>query len=101
GHLRGAPVDILRYGDDSMRFETERVDTRNTHGTGCTTAAALAALLARGFPLPAAAQLAKEFIHIAITTALDIGHGHGPVNHFIAADSLKLRLQLQHERTEQ
>jgi hydroxymethylpyrimidine kinase/phosphomethylpyrimidine kinase/thiamine-phosphate diphosphorylase len=100
GHLEGAPVDILRYQDTSIALEKERIDSPNTHGTGCTSASALAALLAQGFPLPAAAQLAKEFIHTAITTAPELGHGHGPVNHFIAADTLKRRLQLQHERNE-
>lgn len=98
GHLQGAPLDILCYGNQSLRFETQRIDTRNTHGTGCTIAAALAALLALGFPLPAAAQAAKDFIHTAITSAPDLGHGHGPVNHYIAAETLKRSLQLQNER---
>lgn len=99
GHLKGAPLDILRYADTTMVLEKERIDSSNTHGTGCTIAAALAVLLAQGFPLPTAAQTAKEFIHTAISTAQCLGHGHGPVNHFIAADILKRSLQSQHERT--
>lgn len=101
GHLEGEPLDILRYADTTTALAKERIATLNTHGTGCTTAAALAALLARGFPLPTAAQMAKEFIHTAITTAPELGRGHGPVNHFVAADSLKSRIHSQHERTKQ
>jgi|AntRauTorckE6833_2_1112554.scaffolds.fasta_scaffold04454_2 hydroxymethylpyrimidine kinase/phosphomethylpyrimidine kinase/thiamine-phosphate diphosphorylase len=100
GHLKGAPMDILSYAHTTMVLEKERIDTPNTHGTGCTTAAALAALLAQGFPLPAAAQITKDFIHIAIATAPELGHGHGPVNHFAAAEALKRSLHSQHERTE-
>jgi len=94
GHLEGAPIDILRYGTDTLRLEGERIDSVHTHGTGCTTAAALAALLAQGFALPDAARAAKEFIHTAIKTAPGFGHGHGPVNHFVAAE--KLRCHLHH-----
>jgi hydroxymethylpyrimidine kinase/phosphomethylpyrimidine kinase/thiamine-phosphate diphosphorylase len=100
GHLTGAPLDILRYADTTIVLERERINTPNTHGTGCTTAAALAALLARGFPLPTAARMTKDFIHTAITTAPELGHGHGPVNHFVAAESLKRSLHSQHERIE-
>lgn len=100
GHLKGDPTDILRYADTSLVLEKKRIDTLNTHGTGCTTAAALAALLARGFPLPTATQLAKEFIHTAIIAAPELGHGHGPVNHFVAAEELLRNLHSQHERNE-
>jgi hydroxymethylpyrimidine kinase/phosphomethylpyrimidine kinase/thiamine-phosphate diphosphorylase len=100
GHLSGAPVDILRYGENSIPLERERIDTPNTHGTGCTTAAALSALLAQGYPLPTAARMTKQFIHAAITTAPELGHGHGPVNHYIAADILRRSLYSQQERTE-
>ena len=96
GHMDGAPIDILRCGSDMLRLEGERVDSVHTHGTGCTMAAALAALLAQGFALPDAARTAKEFIHIAITTAPGLGHGHGPVNHIVAAE--KLRCHLHHHR---
>ncbi|MDD2557242.1 MAG: bifunctional hydroxymethylpyrimidine kinase/phosphomethylpyrimidine kinase [Desulfuromonadaceae bacterium] len=94
GHMDGVPIDILRYGSESLRLEGERIDSVHTHGTGCTMAAALAALLSQGFALPDAARAAKEFIHTAITTAPGLGHGHGPVNHFVAAE--KLRCHLHH-----
>ncbi len=93
GHRDGAPIDILRYGSESLRLEGTRVDTIHTHGTGCTMAAALATLLSQGVALPDAARAAKEFVHIAIKTAPGLGHGHGPVNHFIAAERLRCHLR--------
>jgi hydroxymethylpyrimidine/phosphomethylpyrimidine kinase len=63
-----------------------RIDTRNTHGTGCTLSAAIAAGLARGADLDAAVRAAHAYLHSAIAAAdrLRIGHGHGPVHHFHA-----------------
>jgi hydroxymethylpyrimidine/phosphomethylpyrimidine kinase len=81
GHLEGAAaVDILHDGQALHELSAPRLATRHTHGTGCMTAAALAACLARGMPLLAAAQEAKRFIHLAIADALALGSGTGPAN---------------------
>jgi hydroxymethylpyrimidine/phosphomethylpyrimidine kinase len=87
GHLEGPlSFDVVDYGADRQRLQADRIDTKNTHGTGCTLSAAIAALLARGFALPAAVAGAKDYISQAIAAAddLDVGHGHGPVHHFHA-----------------
>lgn len=82
GHLPWArAVDVVFDGREFHRLEGERFPARHTHGTGCTFAAALAAYLARGFPVLAALRLAKEFIGRAIAAAFPLGHGVGPVNH--------------------
>jgi hydroxymethylpyrimidine kinase/phosphomethylpyrimidine kinase/thiamine-phosphate diphosphorylase len=85
GHLPGAAVDVLLDGNTFHRFAAERCQTRNTHGTGCTYSAAIATFLSQGLTLPVAVARAKQFILAAIRNATDLGHGHGPVNHFAAA----------------
>ena len=75
-------VDLLVDGDAVYEFRTPRIDTRNTHGTGCTFASAVAAHLARGRTLPEAAERAQHYVAGAIAHALAIGHGHGPLDHF-------------------
>jgi hydroxymethylpyrimidine/phosphomethylpyrimidine kinase len=83
GHGSGAEVvDLLFDGHEFVEFRTPRIDTKNTHGTGCTFAAALTAFLAHGCTLPAAARRAQEYVAGAIRKALAIGHGHGPLDHF-------------------
>ncbi len=84
GHLQGEALDLLLEGNRLHRLEAKRFVSRNTHGTGCTYASAIAALLARGLPLPEAVKQAKTFITSAIETAREMGAGHGPVNHFVA-----------------
>ena len=84
GHLQGEAVDLLLDGNRLHRLAVKRSVSRNTHGTGCTYASAIAALLARGLPLPVAVNRAKKFITSAIETAREMGAGHGPVNHFVA-----------------
>lgn len=87
GHAEGATaVDILFDGTEPLSFEAPRVDTRNTHGTGCTLSAAIAAELAKGAPLPEAVECAKAYVTQAIfaADALDIGKGRGPLHHFHA-----------------
>ena len=86
GHLPGSneSVDVLYDGRDFIEFAAPRIETRNTHGTGCTFASAIAAELAKGKTVPEAVEAAKEFITMAIRNSLDIGHGHGPTNHFAA-----------------
>jgi hydroxymethylpyrimidine kinase/phosphomethylpyrimidine kinase/thiamine-phosphate diphosphorylase len=88
GHLAGEAVDLLLHGRTLHRMPAPRISTRNTHGTGCTYAAAIAALLSQGRPLPEAVNRAKEFVTAAIAAAHAMGAGHGPVNHFVAARKL-------------
>jgi len=85
GHLKGDAIDLLLTGDQLHRLPAERVATGNTHGTGCTFSAAIATFLARGLPLVAAVNAAKTYITDAISTTTVIGSGHGPVNHYQAA----------------
>ena len=88
GHLNGDAIDILQFGNTTREYPGKRLATPNTHGTGCTTASVIATLLAQGVALPQAVNLAKRFITEAITDAPQIGHGHGPVNHYTAALTL-------------
>ncbi|MGK7753289.1 MULTISPECIES: bifunctional hydroxymethylpyrimidine kinase/phosphomethylpyrimidine kinase [unclassified Roseovarius] len=85
GHLVGEDSpDVLADADGVHWFEGARVATRNTHGTGCTLSAALAARIGRGDPLPEAVAEAKAYVARAIAGAgaLDVGSGHGPTHHF-------------------
>jgi hydroxymethylpyrimidine/phosphomethylpyrimidine kinase len=85
GHARGAEsIDILVTPTAAIRVIAERIDTRNTHGTGCTLAAAIAAGLAKGQGLTEAVSGAKEYVTgtIAAADRLAIGSGNGPVHHF-------------------
>ena len=88
GHLDDEEaVDLLLCGDTLHRFAVPRFSTNHTHGTGCTLAAAIATFLAQGWPLPAAVGRAKTFLTAAIASALPLGSGHGPVNHWQGAKS--------------
>ncbi len=91
GHLNAEATDILLMGEDVFEMTSQRYETVNTHGTGCTLSAAIATFLAQGYPLRYAVERAKRFISLAIENAVQLGHGHGPVNHFQAA------MQLLHE----
>jgi hydroxymethylpyrimidine/phosphomethylpyrimidine kinase len=85
GHASGVEsIDVLVTATTSIRVIGERIKTRNTHGTGCTLSAAIAARLARGCGLTEAVRDAKEYITSAIAAAdrLAIGNGPGPVHHF-------------------
>jgi hydroxymethylpyrimidine/phosphomethylpyrimidine kinase len=75
-------TDILYDGEKFHEFTSEFIETKNTHGTGCTYSAAITARLALGEPLLAAIGHAKTYITQAIAHALPIGKGHGPTNHF-------------------
>lgn len=83
GHLQGEfSIDTI-YGDNGyFTMKTPRVETKDTHGTGCTFSAAITAHLAQGLSIEAAIIEAKRFIQLAISTPLSIGNGHGPTNHF-------------------
>lgn len=82
GHARGNAVDVLFDGSRVYHFDTERIDTKNTHGTGCTFSAAIASQLAKGMELPEAVRKAKAYVTMAIEHSLNIGKGCGPTNHF-------------------
>ena len=87
GHLSGEKSTDVLYTDGSfILFEAERIETKNTHGTGCTYSAAIATHLGLGKDLVAAIQSAKDYITNAIRYSLDIGGGHGPTNHFYFLD---------------
>jgi hydroxymethylpyrimidine/phosphomethylpyrimidine kinase len=85
GHGAGAEsADLLVSASGIVRFAAPRIDTRNTHGSGCTLSSAVAAGLAKGLTLERSVREAKAYITAAIAGAdsLDIGHGHGPLHHF-------------------
>ena len=82
GHLNGDCVDILIGKDLFEVFEGERIDRKNTHGTGCTISSAITSHLALGYDIKEAVRLSKEYITEAIRHSFDIGKGVGPVHHF-------------------
>ena len=87
GHLDGAEsIDILDDGTTQIELRSPRIATRNTHGTGCTLSAAIAALLPQRATTADAVRDAKNYLTSAIAAAdqLSVGHGHGPVHHFHA-----------------
>jgi hydroxymethylpyrimidine/phosphomethylpyrimidine kinase len=86
GHLNGDAVDLLYHDGGFTELRAARVDTRHTHGTGCTYSAAITAFLSRGFPMVEAVTRAKRFIDEAIRTNPGIGAGSGPVNHWAPSD---------------
>ncbi|WP_257349929.1 bifunctional hydroxymethylpyrimidine kinase/phosphomethylpyrimidine kinase [Pseudalkalibacillus decolorationis] len=84
GHTGDAEfaVDLLYDGNEFYRFKGPRIETKHTHGTGCTFAAAITAEVAKGNSVQEAIQTAKDFITSAIQHELGIGSGHGPTNHW-------------------
>jgi len=83
GHLADDATDILYYEERCERFAARRLDSRHTHGTGCTYSAAITAELAKGRSLVEAVKSAKQFITNAIASAPGLGRGCGPVNHHV------------------
>ncbi|MDD6889468.1 MAG: bifunctional hydroxymethylpyrimidine kinase/phosphomethylpyrimidine kinase [Bacteroidales bacterium] len=89
GHLDNDNLIDIFYNAETgtvTRLAAPRIDTRNTHGTGCTLSSAIAAFLAKGATLDVAVASAKDYLYHAIASGADytIGKGHGPVNHFHA-----------------
>ena len=83
GHItQDDAVDTFYDGSEFREFRAQRIDTKNTHGTGCTFASAIAAGLAKGLALAEAVAQAKNYVTEAIRANLEIGAGHGPLNHF-------------------
>ncbi len=82
GHREGDAIDVLFDGENYQYLGNERIDTTNTHGTGCTLSSAIAANVANGLPVYEATLEAKKYITTAITHSFSIGKGVGPVHHF-------------------
>lgn len=82
GHLSGDAQDILFDGERFHVYTNTRIQTKHTHGTGCTFSSAIAANLAKGMNITDAVREAKAYITMAIEHALPIGKGHGPTHHF-------------------
>src|SRR5690625_3926642 len=82
GHFAAEPVDVLYDGESFHHFTAEFIDTKHTHGTGCTFSAALTAELAKKTPLLEAVEIAKQFITDAIYYSLELGKGNGPTNYW-------------------
>lgn len=84
GHLSSdEAIDVLYNGKTFQEFKAKRFETKNTHGTGCTFSSAIAAELAKGKKVEEAVNIAKKYITLAIKNSLNIGHGHGPLNHLV------------------
>lgn len=81
GHMHGLEtIDVLYYQGEIQRFSSPKIDSRTTHGTGCSFSAAIAAELAKGKPIPEAVREAKKLVTLGIKFGLNIGRGYGPVN---------------------
>ena len=89
GHLdiESRAIDVLYDGNEFFLLQSPRWESKNTHGTGCTFAAAITAGLAKGLAPPEAVMRAKEYISEAIRSGLPIGCGHGPTNHLAGVES--------------
>ncbi len=94
GHLEGGDMtDVLVTGTgakDTYYYRAGKIDSRNTHGTGCTLSSAIASYLARGESLPTAVEKGKLFLTNALSAGKDvtIGKGHGPLNHFFSPEKM-------------
>jgi len=87
GHLRGdTVVDLLVADGGVQRWEGERIETRDTHGTGCTLASAIATGLGKNMLLPEAVTQARRFVRAAMLAAPGFGSGHGPMGHWAALE---------------
>jgi len=82
GHLEKNARDILFAGGEFFEFENPRIDTQNTHGTGCTLSSAIACGLAQDLSLQSAVKRAKDFVFTALSWKEKIGHGCGPIDHY-------------------
>ena len=95
GHLPGERVvDLLATEAGVEAFESPRIETRHTHGTGCTLASAIAAGLAQGLRLRDAVLRARAYVQTAIEAAPGIGQGHGPLDHGVTLDPARLEALL-------
>lgn len=81
GHALNDANDYLYANGAGNWFDGKRIDTNNTHGTGCTLSSAIASNLAKGYPMDEAVKKAKDYISKALAAGLDLGKGSGPMNH--------------------
>lgn len=88
GHREGDAADILFEERETRIYSSERIKTKNTHGTGCTLSAAITAYRAMGYRVPESVERAKDYLRRAMESGKDIvlGHGNGPLNHFFAPE---------------
>ncbi len=80
GHMSGDPIDLLLWNGEFYEFVGRRIETANTHGTGCTFASAIASFIIKGKSVPDAVSLSKQYIERALSNPYNIGKGKGPVN---------------------
>lgn len=91
GHLPGETlVDVLATAGGIETFESGRIDSRHTHGTGCTLASAIAAGLAQGLSMRDAVARGRAYVRAALREAPGLGKGHGPLNHAVTLDPARL-----------
>lgn len=91
GHMAGGTLhDVLAWDGGEEAFASPRIETRHTHGTGCTLASAIAAGLAQGMPLRDAVARARDYVAAAIRNAPGYGRGHGPLDHAVTVDISRL-----------
>lgn len=83
GHRCNDANDVLYHNEEFVTINGTRIDTQNTHGTGCTLSSAIASHLAKGYSVEEAVKFSKEYISKAIENSFSIGKGVGPVGHFI------------------
>lgn len=82
GHLEGEATDILYDGENFTLFNEERINTKHTHGTGCTLSSAITANLSKGMNIVDSVRGGKEYITGAIKNGFELGKGVGPTHHF-------------------
>lgn len=82
GHLEDDATDILYDGEKFIYLKQERINSKNTHGTGCTLSSAIAANIAKGMNIEDAVREAKRYVTIAIEHGIELGKGVGPTHHF-------------------
>jgi hydroxymethylpyrimidine/phosphomethylpyrimidine kinase len=82
-------TDVLQTDDGMELFDAERIDSKHTHGTGCTLASAIATGIAQGMELRDAVRRGREYVRRAIAGAPGFGAGHGPLNHAVTVQSLE------------
>ena len=81
GHTIGDATDLLYKDGKFSEFKADRIDTKNTHGTGCTLSSAIACNIANGLSIEESVKNAKDYVTNALKSNLSIGHGNGPINH--------------------
>lgn len=82
GHHIGDAIDVLYDGNEFHMFQTKRINTKNTHGTGCTLSSAIASNLAKGLDIKTSVEHSKNYVTTAIEHSLSLGNGCGPTHHF-------------------